>query len=232
MNLFRSEEHLTRWLHHWHAAGDYVLPVEDWAKVFSAPTFRRRLDPDYLARAPEYLEEYRRALQAAGTPLPAPDRILSTVMFTDIVDSTRQAAEIGDSEWRALIQRHDDIVHSQLQHFGGREIDRTGDGFLSAFDSPARAIRCAKAISAALHNIGLRVRAGVHSGEFEVLGQHLGGIAVHIGARISALAGPDEVLVSQTVRDAVIGSGITFDDRGIHELKGAPGQWRLYAVGS
>jgi class 3 adenylate cyclase len=232
MNLFRSEEHLTRWLHHWHAAGDYVLSVDDWAKVFSAPTFRRRLDPDYLARAPEYLEEYRRALQAAGKSLPAPDRILSTVMFTDIVDSTRQAAEIGDSEWRALIQRHDDMVRSQLQHFGGREIDRTGDGFLSAFDSPARAIRCAEAISGAVHSIGLRVRAGVHSGEFEVLGQHLGGIAVHIGARISALAGPDEVLVSQTVRDAVIGSGITFDDRGTHELKGAPGQWRLYAVAS
>ena len=232
MNLFRSEEHLTRWLHHWHAAGDYVLPVGDWAKVFSAPTFRRRLDPDYLARAPEYLEEYRRALQAAGKSLPAPDRILSTVMFTDIVDSTRQAAEIGDSEWRALILRHDDIVRSQLQHFGGREIDRTGDGFLSAFDSPARAIRCAEAISAAVHSIGLKVRAGVHSGEFEVLGQHLGGIAVHIGARISALAGPDEVLVSQTVRDAVIGSGITFDDRGAHQLKGAPGQWRLYAVAS
>lgn len=232
MNLFRSEEHLTRWLHHWHAAGDYVLSVDDWAKVFSAPTFRRRLDPHYLARAPEYLEEYRRALQAAGKSLPAPDRILSTVMFTDIVDSTRQAAEIGDSEWRVLIRCHDDIVRSQLQHFGGREIDRTGDGFLSAFDSPARAIRCAEAISAAVHSIGLRVRAGVHSGEFEVLGQHLGGIAVHIGARISALAGPDEVLVSQTVRDAVIGSGIMFDDRGTHELKGAPGQWRLYAVAS
>jgi class 3 adenylate cyclase len=232
MNLFRSEEHLTRWLHHWHAAGDYVLPVGDWAKVFSAPTFRRRLEPDYLARAPEYLEEYRRALQAAGKSLPAPDRILSTVMFTDIVESTRQAADVGDSEWRTLIKRHDDIVRSQLQHFAGREIDRTGDGFLSAFASPARAIRCAQAISAAMHSIGLRVRAGVHSGEFEVIGQHLGGIAVHIGARISALAGPDEVLVSQTVKDAVIGSGITFDDRGTHDLKGVPGQWQLYAVAS
>src|ERR687891_218676 len=213
MNLFRSEEHLTRWLHHWHAAGDYVLPVGDWAKVFSAPTFRRRLDPDYLARAPEYLEEYRRALQAAGKALPAPDRVLSTVMFTDIVESTRQAADVGDSEWRALIRRHDDIVRSQLQHFAGREIDRTGDGFLSTFASPARAIRCAQAICAAMHSIGLRVRAAVHS-----------------GARISALAGPNEVLVSQTVKVAVIGSGITFDDRGTHDLKGVPGQWQLYAV--
>ena len=232
MNLFRSEEHLTRWLHHWHAAGDYVLPVGEWAKVFSAPTFRRRLDPDYLARAPEYLDEYRRALQAAGKSLPAPDRILSTVLFTDIVDSTRQAAELGDSEWRALIRRHDDIVRGQLQHFGGKEIDRTGDGFLSAFESPARAIRCAQAIGAAVQSLGLRVRAGVHSGELEVLGHHLGGIAVHIGARITALAGPDEVLVSQTVRDAVIGSGITFEDRGAHELKGVPGQWQLYVAGS
>jgi class 3 adenylate cyclase len=232
MNLFRSEEHLTRWLHHWHAAGDYVLPVNDWATVFSAPTFRRRLEPDYLDRAPEYLQEYRRALQAAGKSLPAPDRTLSTVMFTDIVDSTRHAAQIGDSEWRALSRRHDDIVRSQLQHFAGKEIDRTGDGFLSTFDSPARAIQCAQAISAAMDGIGLQVRAGVHSGEFEVIGQHLGGIAVHIGARISALAGPNEVLVSQTVKDAVIGSGITFDDRGTHELKGVPGQWQLYAVAS
>ena len=232
MNLFRSEEHLTRWLHHWHAAGDYVLPVRDWATVFSAPTFRRRLEPDYLSRAAEYLDEYRRALRAAGKSLPAPDRILSTVLFTDIVDSTRHAALVGDSEWRALVRRHDDIVRTQLQHFGGREIDRTGDGFLSAFDSPARAIRSAQAIGAAMHSIGLRVRAGVHSGEFEVLGPHLGGIAVHIGARISAFAGPDEVLVSQTVKEAVIGSGILFEDRGVHELKGVPGQWQLYAVAS
>src|SRR6266508_3233924 len=232
MNLFRSEEHLTRWMHHWHAAGDYVLSVGEWATVFSAPTFRRRLEPEYPARAPAYLEDYRRALRAAGKSLPAPDRILSTVLFTDIVDSTRHAALVGDFEWRALVRRHDDIVRSQLQHFAGREIDRTGDGFLSAFDSPARAIRCAQAIGAAMHSIGLRVRAGVHSGEFEVLGAHLGGIAVHIGARISALAGPDEVLVSQTVNEAVIGSGITFEDRGVHELKGVPGQWQLYAVAS
>jgi class 3 adenylate cyclase len=232
MNLFRSEEHLTKWLQHWHVAGDYVLPVGEWAKVFSAPTFRRRLDPDYLARAPEYLEEYQRALRAAGTSLPAPDRILSTVLFTDIVDSTRHAADVGDSEWRALLKRHDEIVRHQLQHFAGREIDRTGDGFLSAFQSPARAIRCAQAIGNAMHSIGLHIRAGVHSGEFEVIGDHLGGIALHIGARISALAGPDEILVSQTVKEAVIGSGISFDDRGTHELKGAPGHWHLYAVAS
>jgi class 3 adenylate cyclase len=232
MNLFRSEEHLTRWLHHWHAAGDYVLQVADWAEVFSAPTFRRRLQPDYLARAPEYLEDYRRALRAAGKTLPAPDRVLATVMFTDIVDSTRQAARLGDSEWRALLRRHDDMSRSQLQHFGGQEIERTGDGFLSSFDSPARAIQCAVAISRAMHSIGLQVRVGIHSGECEVIGEHLGGIAVHIGARIAALAGPDEVLISQTVKDSVIGSGISFDDRGAHELKGVPDEWQLYAVAS
>ena len=232
MNLFRSEEHLTRWLHHWQAADDYVLSVADWAKVFSAPTFRRRLEPDYLARAPEYLEEYRQALRAAGKTLPAPDRVLATVMFTDIVDSTRQAAHLGDSEWRALLRRHDDISRNQLQHYGGREVERTGDGFLSTFDSPARAIQCAMAISRAMHSIGLQVRAGIHSGECEVIGDHLGGIAVHIAARITGLAGPNEVLVSQTVKDAVIGSGITFDDRGSHDLKGVPGQWQLYAAAS
>ncbi len=230
MNLFRSEEHLTRWLHHFHAVDDYLLSVGDWAKVFSAPTFRRRIEPDYLAHATEYLEDYRRALRAVGKTLPAPDRVLSTVMFTDIVDSTRQATHVGDFEWRALLQRHNDISRSQLQHFGGREVQQTGDGFLSAFDSPARAIRCATAICRAMPNIGLQVRVGIHSGECEVIGDDLGGIAVHIGARIGALAGPNEVLVSQTVKDAVIGSDISFDDRGAHDLKGVPGQWRLYAV--
>jgi class 3 adenylate cyclase len=230
MNLFRSEEHLTRWLRYSHAVDDYVMPVGDWARVFSASAFRKRLEPDYLSHAPEYLEDYRRALRATGKTLPAPDRVLSTVMFTDIVDSTRQAAQIGDSEWRALIKRHDDITRSELAHFGGREIKQTGDGFLSAFDSPTRAIQCAAAICRVMPTIGLRVRVGVHSGECEVIGDDLGGIAVHIGARISAAAGPNEVLVSQTVKDAATGSGISFDERGAHDLKGVPGQWQLYAV--
>ena len=230
MNLFRSEEHLTRWLHYFHAVDDYVMPAGDWAKVFSATMFRRRLEPDYLARASEYLEDYRQALRAMGKTLPAPDRVMSTVLFTDIVDSTRQVAHVGDSEWRALLKRHNDIARNQLAHFGGREIKQTGDGFLSAFDSPTRAIRCATAICRAMPNIGLQVRAGVHSGECEVIGDDLGGIAVHIGARIGAVAGPNEVLVSQTAKDAVTGSGISFDDRGAHNLKGVPGQWQLYVV--
>lgn len=230
MNLFRSEEHLARWLSYSNAADDYVMSVADWAKVFSASAFRRRLEPDYLAHAPEYLEDYRRALLATGKTLPAPDRVLSTVMITDIVDSTRQAAQIGDSEWRALLRRHDEITRHELEHFGGREIKQTGDGFLSAFDSPTRAIRCAAAICRGMASIGLQVRAGVHLGECEVIGNDLGGIAVHIGARIGAAARPNEVLVSQTVKDAATGSGISFDERGAHDLKGVPGQWQLYAV--
>jgi class 3 adenylate cyclase len=230
MNLFRSEEHLTRWLHYNHAVDDYVMSVAEWAEVFSGSIFRRRLEPDYLDHALEYREDYRRALRAMGKTLPAPDRVLSTVMFTDIIDSTRQAAYLGDSEWRALLKRHDDIARSQLEHFGGREIKQTGDGFLFAFDSPTRAIRCATAICRSMASIGLQVRVGVHSGECEVIGDDLGGIAVHIGARIGAVAGPNEVLVSQTVMDAVTGSGISFDDRGTHDLKGVPGRWRLYLV--
>lgn len=230
MNLFRSEEHLKRWLTYFRAGGDYVMSVSDWATVFSASMFRRRLEPDYLARSPQYLEDYRQALQAMGKTLPVPDRVLSTVMFTDIVDSTIQAASVGDSEWRSRLERHNQVVRSQLEHFGGREIKQTGDGFLSAFDSPARSIRCAMTICEAMPNLGLQVRAGIHSGECEVLGNDLGGIAVHIGARIGALAGPSEVLVSQTVKEAVTGSDIDFEHRGAHELKGVPGQWELYVA--
>jgi len=230
MNLFRSEEHLKRWLIYFRAVGDYVMSVSDWATVFSASMFRRRLEPDYLARSPQYLEDYRQALQAMGKTLPVPDRVLSTVMFTDIVDSTIQAALVGDSEWRSRLERHNQVVRSQLEHFGGREIKQTGDGFLSAFDSPARSIRCAMTICEAMPNLGLQVRAGIHSGECEVLGNDLGGIAVHIGARIGALAGPSEVLVSQTVKEAVTGSDIDFEHRGAHELKGVPGQWELYVA--
>ncbi len=232
MNLFRSEEHLTRWLHYFQAVDEYVLPVSDWAEIFGSSIFRRRLEPDYLARAPEYLEDYRRALRATGKSLPAPDRVLATVMFTDIVDSTGRAALVGDTEWRALLRRHDEISRGQLRHFGGREIQHTGDGFFCAFESPARAIRCAAAIGREMPGIGLQVRAGVHSGECEVLGEDLSGIAVHIGARVCALAGPGEVLVSQTVKDAVIGAGISFVDHGTHRLKGVPGEWRLYVVAS
>jgi len=230
MNLFRSEEHLKRWLLYFQAGGDYVMSIGDWATVFSTSIFRRRLEPDYLARSPVYLEDYRQALREMGKALPAPDRVLSTIMFTDIVDSTVQAALVGDTQWRSRLELHNAVVRRQLERFGGREIKQTGDGFLSAFDSPAGAIRCGITICQEMQNIGLHLRVGIHSGECEVLGDDLGGIAVHIGARIAAIAGPDEVLVSRTVTEVVIGSDIDFDHRGAYELKGVPGQWELYAA--
>lgn len=230
MNLFRSEEHVWRWPIHRREADDYVMPVSDWAQVFSAPMFRNRLQPDYLSRADEYMEGYRAALLAQGQVVPTPERILSTVLFTDIVDSTRRAAEEGDESWRMLLERHDRVVRAQLEHFGGREVKHTGDGFMACFASPARAIRCAASIRDEMLPLGLRTRAGVHSGECEVRGDDLGGIAVHIAARIASLAGPDEVYVSRTVTEAVTGAGIEFEPRGRHELKGVPGSWDVNAA--
>jgi len=162
----------------------------------------------------------------------ADDRVLATVLFTDIVDSTRRAAEIGDRDWHALLDAHDAVVRSQLARFRGREVNTSGDGFLAMFDGPQRAIRCAMAIRDAVQALGIEVRAGLHTGECEVRGDDIGGIGVHIGARVSALAGPNDVLVSSTLRDLVIGSGLEFEDRGAHTLKGVPGEWRLFAVAS
>jgi class 3 adenylate cyclase/pimeloyl-ACP methyl ester carboxylesterase len=162
----------------------------------------------------------------------AEDRVLATVLFTDIVDSTRRAAEIGDRDWHALLDAHDAVVRVQLNRFRGREVNTSGDGFFAMFDGPQRAIRCAMAIRDAVQALGIQVRAGLHTGECEIRGDDIGGIAVHIGARVSALAGPNEVLVSSTLRDLVIGSGLEFEERGAHELKGVPGEWRLFAVAS
>jgi class 3 adenylate cyclase len=160
----------------------------------------------------------------------ADDRVLATVLFTDIVDSTRRVAQIGDREWHALLDAHDAVVRSQLARFRGREVNTSGDGFLAMFDGPQRAIRCAMAIREAVQALGIEVRAGLHTGECEVRGDDIGGIGVHIGARVSALAEPNEVLVSSTLRDLVIGSGLEFEERGAHQLKGVPGEWRLFAV--
>jgi class 3 adenylate cyclase len=162
----------------------------------------------------------------------ADERVLATVLFTDIVDSTRRAAEMGDRDWHALLDAHDAVVRSQLARFRGREVNTSGDGFLAMFDGPQRAIRCAMAIRDAVRTLGIEVRAGLHTGECEIRGDDIGGIAVHIGARVSALAGPNDVLVSSTLRDLVIGSGLEFEDRGAHELKGVPGEWHLFAVAS
>jgi class 3 adenylate cyclase len=159
-----------------------------------------------------------------------PDRLLATVMFTDIVGSTARAVEIGDHRWRGLLDAHDHLVRRQLEHARGREVKTTGDGFLATFDGPARAIRCALAIRDAAHQIGVEVRAGLHTGEVEQRGDDIAGIAVHLTQRVSGLANAGEVLVTRTVVDLVAGSGLHFDDHGEHELKGIPGTWRLYAV--
>jgi class 3 adenylate cyclase len=148
------------------------------------------------------------------------------------VDSTRHAAEMGDRDWHALLDAHYTIVRSQLARFRGREVSTSGDSFLATFDGPQRAIRCAMAIRDAVQTLGIQVRAGLHTGECEVRCDDIGGIGVHIGARVSSLAGPNEVLVSSTLRDLVIGSGLEFEERGAHELMGVPGEWRLFAVAS
>jgi class 3 adenylate cyclase len=175
-----------------------------------------------LAEMREFLTGTREA--------PRPARLLATVLFTDIVDSTKTAAEFGDERWRETLQSHQDTVRSRLSRFGGREIKTTGDGFLATFDGPERAIQCAREILDSSEEQGILVRAGLHTGECEVMGDDIAGMSVHIAARVNALAGPSEVLVSQTVKDLVVGSGIGFDDRGEHTLKGVPDSWQLYAA--
>jgi class 3 adenylate cyclase len=161
---------------------------------------------------------------------PVSDRVLATVLFTDIVGSTERAAELGDGRWRELLDAHDRTVRRQLERFRGREVSTSGDSFLATFDGPGRAIECACAIRDAVPALGLEIRAGLHTGEIEVRGNDVAGMAVHLGARVAALAGPSEVLVSSTVKDLVVGSGVSFRDGGEHHLKGVPGTWRLYAV--
>lgn len=163
---------------------------------------------------------------------PEPDRVLATVMFTDIVGATERAVGLGDRRWRDLLDSHHAVIREQLVRFRGREVDTAGDGFFAAFDGPARGIRCAGAVVQEVRRLGLEIRAGLHTGECEMLGDKLIGIAVHTGARVASLAGAGEVLVSGTVKDLVAGSGITFADRGVQILKGLPGAWRVYAVTS
>jgi class 3 adenylate cyclase len=161
---------------------------------------------------------------------PVPERVLATELFTDIVNATQRAAELGDRQWRDLLARHNSIIRGELGRFRGREIDTAGDGFFVTFDGPARAIRCAEAIQNAVKQLGLNVRVGLHTGECEIMDEKVTGIAVHIGARVMNLAAPGEVIVSSTVKDLVAGSGIDFVERGAYELKGVPGKWRTFAV--
>jgi class 3 adenylate cyclase len=162
----------------------------------------------------------------------APDRVLATVLFTDVVESTRRAVEAGDRAWAELLRRHHAIVRGELERFRGQEVDTAGDGFLATFDGPARAVRCAVSAADAVGSLGLQIRAGVHTGEVEVVGDDIRGIAVHTGARIASIAGPGEVLVSRTLVDLTAGSGLVFEPAGAHELKGIPGSWELFRVAS
>lgn len=173
------------------------------------------------------VEEFLTGVRGGGDP----DRVLLTVVFTDVVGSTSRAAELGDEAWRRLLDQHDALVRQHLARYQGREVDAAGDGFFAVFDGPARAVRCAQAIGDAVRSLGLEVRAGVHTGEVELRGEEVAGMAVHIGARIAALAGPGEVLVSRTVKDLVVGSGLAFTEHGEHELKGVPDRWPVYALG-
>jgi len=172
------------------------------------------------------LEEFLTGVRPAADP----QRVLTTLLFTDMIGSTKMVADVGDREWRNLLDGHRMIAERALERYRGRLIKTMGDGLLATFDGPARAIRCAADMRDSVRELGLHIRAGVHTGEVELLGEDVGGIAVHIAARVSALAVSDEILVSRTVKDLVAGSGIEFEDRGAHVLKGVPDEWRLYAV--
>ncbi len=177
----------------------------------------------------EALDEIQ-AFFTGARPSPEVDRVLATVLFTDIVGSTERAASMGDKEWERLLGQHNNATARCIAEFRGQQIDTTGDGVLAIFDGPARAVRCAAAIRDAVTSIGLEVRAGLHTGEIEMSGDDVRGIAVHICARVSAMVRAGEVLVSSTVKDLVVGSGIEFEDRGLHELKGVPDHWRIFAA--
>ena len=219
-----------------HNSGDRIFPVDRGRYIaeqiegaryveFSGRNLYLFVEPDWR-RCFEEISEFLTGDRADVDE----DRVLATVLFTDIVDSTRSAAAMGDRAWRALLDAHDAVVRAQLARHRGREVNTSGDGFLATFDGPQRAIRCAMSIRDAVKPLELEVRAGLHTGECELRGDDIGGIAVHIGARVCHLAGPSEVLVSGTLRDLVVGSGLEFDDRGAHDLKGVPGEWRLFAV--
>src|SRR3954454_2824042 len=218
-----------------HRTGDLVAPVEG-ARLMAERIPDARLiefeGNDHVPFTGDFepvLDEMEEFL--TGTRLARPlDRVLATVMFTDIVDSTRRAAEAGDRGWRELIERHDELTRRQLDRFRGREVKTLGDGFLATFDGPARAIECACAIRDGVNPLGLEVRAGLHTGEGELAGGDVRGMPVNIGARIGALAEANEVLVSSTVKDLVVGADLEFSDRGEHELKGVPGTWRLFTA--
>jgi pimeloyl-ACP methyl ester carboxylesterase len=218
-----------------HRTGDHDVNVEEgryMAAKIPGAKFVELPGADHWISAgdTDAIADEIEALLTGTRPVPEPDRVLATVLFTDIVGSTERAAELGDRRWRDLLASHDSAVRRELERFRGREVDTAGDGFLATFDGPARAVRCALSAGEAVRELGVQIRAGIHTGECELDGPKVRGIAVHTGARIASLAGAGEVLVSQTVKDLVSGSGLAFEERGVHELKGVPGEWRVYAA--
>jgi class 3 adenylate cyclase len=216
-----------------HRRGD-ALPVEMGRELASAIPGARFVELDGIDHLPYIgdvaaitgeVEEFLTGQRHEGVP----DRVLATVLFTDIVDSTRHAADVGDQRWRDLLERHDELARSEIASYQGRLVKHTGDGLLATFDGPTRAVMCATALAERMTEAGLDIRSGLHTGECLRRGDDIGGIAVHIAARIAAKAGAKEVLVSNTVKELVYGSGITFEDRGAHVLKGVPGEWQLHA---
>jgi class 3 adenylate cyclase len=219
-----------------HRTGDVTINIEGGRYLAQHIPGARLLEfpgtdhpPMFGDNANEMADAIQEFLTGTRGPVEV-DRMLATVLFTDIVGSTEKAAELGDSRWRSLLDNHHAIIRRNLSRFRGHEIKSTGDGILATFDGPARGVRCACVISDEIHQLGIEIRAGLHTGECEMMGDDVGGIAVHIGARVAALAGAHEVLVSSTVKDLVAGSGLRFADHGNQSLKGIPGEWHIYAV--
>jgi class 3 adenylate cyclase len=209
------------------AAGRYLAEMIPGARYRELPGVDHHiLDQETMDLLADEIEEFI----TGARHRPAPDRVLATVMFTDIVGSTERAAQLGDRRWRDLLESFYQVMRKELNAFHGKEVDTAGDGMLATFDGPARAIRCACAAREKVRQLGLDTRIGLHTGECELIGDRVSGIAVHIGARVASNANPAEVLVSSTVKDLVAGSGIQFVDRGMHALKGVPGDWRLFVV--
>jgi class 3 adenylate cyclase len=218
-----------------HEVGDVPAPVQGGRYVADHIPGARfvELPGDthlfFLADRDELIDEVQEFLTGVRWR-PKRDRVLATIVFTDVVQSTERVVEVGDERWAELLEHHHAVVRDQLERFDGHEVDTAGDGFFASFDGPARAVRCACAIRDEVRRLGIDIRAGVHTGECQIIDQKLGGLAVHIGARVAQRAGAGEVLTSSAVKDLVAGSGLSFADRGAHQLKGIPEQWQLFAV--
>jgi len=218
-----------------HRKGDIAVPVEGARYIAERIPGARLVELDgcdhfpYAGDVDSMIDEVESFLTGARPVRPV-DRRLLTVLFTDIVGSTARAAELGDRRWRGLLERHDELARKEIDHQGGRAVKATGDGFLATFDGPARAIECARALNPAAETMGIQLRAGIHTGECEVIGEDIAGMCVHLPARVCGVAAPGEVLVSRTVKDLVVGSGIEFSEHGVHELTGVPGEWELFSL--